>query len=290
MKKEKVIAVIKEYTIFILVAFFVSASLIQASLIPTGSMETTIKVGDFLLVNRLAYDFYTPRNIPHTNVKLPYFEIALNDGPELGDIVVFEFPGYDGSLEYEKYESWVKRCVGTPGDTVLIRDRILFVNNREFKIPSHIHYENLNSLPLGSGTYSSNPTFPQNAKWTNEDNFGEIVVPKKGDIVKLNSENYYLYETLINRELGSKALSLQNGEVFLDCKTIEKYTIQKDYYFMVGDNRNDSLDSRYWGFVPRDRVLGTPFFVFFSWDSSIPFSEFFNLLSSIRLDRIGKIL
>jgi signal peptidase I len=59
---------------------------------------------------------------------------------------------------------------------------------------------------------------------------------------------------------------------------------------MVGDNRDNSLDSRYWGFVPRDKIIGTPIFIYWSWNSDIPFSDFFRLLGSVRLDRIGKIV
>lgn len=286
MNKFKIKSIIKEYTLLLLGAFFVSSSIIQLSLIPTGSMETTIRVGDFLAVNRLAYDFYTPRYITHTSVRLPFFEIALNDGPEKGDIVVFEFPGYRDEMEFAELQSWVKRCVGTPGDTIMIRDRILFVNGKEFPIPNRINYEFLTSR---SQQDADPGIFPKYSGW-NEDNYGPIAVPKKGEVIKLDKNNFYTYEMLINRELGKLTAQLRDDKVFIDGKQVDSYTIKQNYYFMMGDNRNNSADSRYWGFVGRDKILGTPFLVFWSWDSNIPFSEFFKLLGSVRFDRIGRFL
>jgi signal peptidase I len=71
---------------------------------------------------------------------------------------------------------------------------------------------------------------------------------------------------------------------------VSSYTFKKDYYFMMGDNRDDSLDSRFWGFVARDMVVGQAFIVLFSWDRDIPFSQFFRLIGSIRMDRVLKLL
>jgi len=71
---------------------------------------------------------------------------------------------------------------------------------------------------------------------------------------------------------------------------VSSYTFEKDYYFMMGDNRDDSLDSRFWGFVARDMVVGQAFIVLFSWDRDIPFSQFFRLIGSIRLDRVLLLL
>ncbi|MFA8341396.1 MAG: signal peptidase I [Rhodothermaceae bacterium] len=285
-KKERFIAVAREYTILILIAFFVASSIIQGSLVPTGSMESTINVGDFILVNRLAYDFYTPRNVPHTNLRLPFARWEWSDGPEKGDIVVFEFPGYQGNLEHTDVQSWVKRCVGVPGDTIVIRDRVLFVNGKEFPIPANIRYENKYSHPV---TMPDQEIFPRNEYW-NTDNYGPVVVPGKGEEIKLTTENLYRYEDLINREYGKRVVRVKDDKIFINGKETDTFTIKQNYYFMVGDNRNNSADSRVWGFVPRDKILGEPMFVFFSFDSSIPFSNFFKLLGSIRFNRIGKIL
>ena len=68
------------------------------------------------------------------------------------------------------------------------------------------------------------------------------------------------------------------------------YTLNNDYYFMVGDNRDNSLDSRFWGFVPRENIVGTPIIIFWSWDSNIPFSRPLDFLSSVRFNRIAKLV
>ena len=285
-KKDKIVATIKEYGLLILIAFFVASSVIQGSLVPTGSMESTIRVGDFILVNRLAYDFYTPRNVPHTNIKLPFARWEWSEGPERGDIVVFEFPGYQTHLEHKNVESWVKRCVGVPGDTIVIKDRVLYVNYKEFPKPKNITYKNNSTQPI---TQPDREIFPRNKFW-NTDNYGPIVVPKKGDVIKLTTDNIYKYEDIINREFGRRVVNIRQGKIFIDGKESDTYEIKQNFYFMVGDSRNDSADSRIWGFVPRDKILGTPMFVFFSFDSDIPLNQIFKLLGSVRFNRIGKFL
>jgi len=76
----------------------------------------------------------------------------------------------------------------------------------------------------------------------------------------------------------------------IEGKPVKSYTLKEDYYFMMGDNRDDSLDSRFWGFVPRSKIIGEAFLIYWSWDPSIPFSDFFQLLGSVRLGRIAKIV
>ena len=78
--------------------------------------------------------------------------------------------------------------------------------------------------------------------------------------------------------------------VTINGQPVSSYTFKKDYYFMMGDNRDDSLDSRFWGFVPEDLIVGEAFITLFSWDREIPFSQLFKLLGSIRLERVLKLL
>jgi len=73
-------------------------------------------------------------------------------------------------------------------------------------------------------------------------------------------------------------------------KPVTSYTLKQDYYFMMGDNRDDSADSRYWGFVGRDKIIGQALMIYWSWDPSIPFSDIFNLLGSVRIGRIAKLV
>jgi signal peptidase I len=131
--------------------------------------------------------------------------------------------------------------------------------------------------------------FPRGMPW-NEDNYGPLIVPKKGYTIPLTLNNVEQWEITIDREYGKKVVEVKNGMVTIEGKPVTSYTFKKDYYFMMGDNRDDSLDSRFWGFVARDMVVGEAFITLFSWDRNIPFSDLFKLIGSIRLDRVLKLL
>lgn len=267
-------------------ALIIKTFLIETSRVPTGSMESTIRVGDFLFVNKFIYGSSSPRTIPFTNVVLPYFQLPALKEPERGDIVVFEYPGDRDELKPVEIVNYVKRCIGIPGDTIFIDNKVVFVNGKEAPRPANIQYINNYVTPKGV----ANPRiFPAGSNF-NEDNYGPIVVPKKGDVIELTPENIEAWRTLIDREFERRVVTLEGDQILIDGKPVKNYTIQKDYYFMMGDNRDDSADSRFWGFVPRDKVVGQAFLIYWSWDPSIPFSDFFNLLGSVRINRIAKIV
>lgn len=276
----------KEYGKLALILFIVTSSLIQGSRVPTPSMETTIITGDFLMTNKLAYDLTTPRNIPLTDIALPFTQLLKWDDPDRGDIVVFEFPGNRDEIKNTKIENYVKRCVAVAGDTLEVRNKILYVNGKEAPIPIHVQYSKNYILPKD---YLDTEIFPKGTKG-NADHYGPIVIPKRGDIINLSTSNIEEWKTFIDREYGNDVVEIKNDKIYVAGKETNEYEVRDDYYFMMGDNRDNSLDSRYWGFVPRRNVIGTLMFVYWSWDSNIPFSDFFNLLASVRIDRIGKIV
>ncbi len=291
--KEKVIEFFRQLLFAGIAAFFIITFIIQNTRIPTGSMEGTILVGDFVLVNKFIYGSSSPKYIPFTEVELPFFRLPALKDPKATDIVVFEYPGdRDQLVATERGVNYVKRCIGTPGDTIEIKDKVVFVNGKEFWRPTHVKYYKgrtgsyLKPVPRG---LADARIFPKGTHW-NEDNYGPLVIPKKGSTIPLNKYNVEQWRTTIDREYGKRVVELKGDVVNIDGFPVSSYTFKKDYYFMMGDNRDDSLDSRYWGFVARDLVVGQAFITLFSWDREIPFSQLFKLLGSVRLDRILLLL
>ncbi len=285
--KEKTKEFFEQLLFAAIAAFIIITFVIQNTRIPTGSMEDTILVGDFVLVNKFIYGSSSPKYIPFTEVEIPHFTLPAIKEPKAGDIVVFEYPGdRDLLVARELGVNYVKRCIGTPGDTIQIINKVVFVNGKEFWIPPHIKYKSPFSKPAGM----VNPgIFPPGMPW-NEDNYGPLVVPHKGYKIRLALDNVQQWRTTIDREFGKRVVDVKNGVVTIEGVPVSSYTFKKDYFFMMGDNRDDSADSRFWGFVPRDFVVGEAFITLFSWDRDIPFSDLFRLLGSIRPDRILLLL
>lgn len=181
--------VVREYTesiiIAVLLALVIRTFIVQAFKIPSGSMEDTLAIGDHILVNKFIY-----------GTKLPFSDkriLKLRD-PRRGDVIVFEYPE-DPSKDF------IKRVIGTPGDTVEVKDKKVYVNGKLYANPHEVHKEK-DIIPK-----EQNP----------RDNFGPVTVPA-------------------------------------------------DSYFMMGDNRDRSYDSRFWGFVKSDKIKGLAFIKYWSWD------------------------
>ena len=117
--------------------------------------------------------------------------------------------------------------------------------------------------PKGVSGYN---IFPQNDKYAwNEDQFGPIYLPKEGDEIELNLNTYPIYKKLLTEYEGNN-IKLVDGEFLVNGKLSNRVAIKKNYYWMMGDNRDHSEDSRSWGFVPEDHILGKPIFIWMSWD------------------------
>ena len=271
---------------------------------------------------------------------------------ELGDMIY---------RPVDRRENYVKRCVGLPGDTLRIKNNIVYINSHPLKEPRNVQYNYLVqargtaipdetwniadvavddriALPMNDpsmvmqlsalgftansdGTMSQIyqcpltyemaqrmrhhpdvqkvvqvPTVEQfnvfpiqhDYGWTRA-NMGSIVIPKKGMTVSLTPSNYYIYERAI-RTYERNTLTFDGHSTFvINGKQTNKYTFKMDYYWMMGDNRDNSLDSRYWGFVPEDHIVGTPVIILLSLDKDKPFFQgglrFRRILSPVNPDK-----
>ncbi|MCB2407601.1 signal peptidase I [Hymenobacter lucidus] len=148
----------------------------------------------------------------------------------------------------------------------------------------------LDQAPAGQGEaeiFPNNPDYPQStpsltgvAKNWNKDNYGPLQLPKEGQTVQLTPENTPIYQKIIMRYEHNEGITMQNGVLTQNGKPLTSYTFKQDYYFMMGDNRHDSLDSRYWGFVPADHIVGKAVLI---WMSVDPYAD---ALHKIRWSRL----
>ncbi len=208
----------------VLIFLFIRTFLVEAYHIPSGSMEPTLLVGDFLFVNKAIYGAH----IPLTSINLPAF-----GDPERGSIAVYRSPD-----ARDDHPTVVKRLVGIPGDTLFMRNGVLYVNGiaqrpvagtpPEPPLPDETNPDFVwqNRVALRNSRFGPPPAVPT------RDNWGPFVVPPH-------------------------------------------------HYFSLGDNRDDSKDARYYGFVPRENLRGKPLFIYLS----IDFDDW-----RIRWDRIGKVI
>jgi signal peptidase I len=276
---------LKSLILLLILMIIIKGFFIDFFKIPTGSMEKTLLIGDYIAINKLSYKFSTPHNIPLTNIDIPHIDLFDIKKPENNDVIVFEFPGQLNEY-YPPYPfNYVKRVIGKPGDTVEIKDRIVYVNKVLLPNPPG----NVFSTEIIGKGKKDPKLFSLGKNW-NIDNYGPIRVPKRGDIIKLTRENIGYWGNMINRELEKKTVSTEGSVITIGGTPVKNYTIMKDYYFVLGDNRENSMDSRYWGFVPSDAILGKALIIYWSWDPFISIFNFHELYKSIKWDRIFKTI
>lgn len=374
----------------IVAATLIRTFIFEAYTIPSGSMEKTLLVRDFLFVSKLSYGPRIPNTplsvpfvhnyLPVTNgksysemIKLPYTRwfAAM---PKRGDVVVFNFPAGDTVIHAEGFESaypyydikrkaaagsrddqmiladpqnfpivvhpvdktdnYIKRCVGVAGETLEVKEDVVYIDGVKQELPPHAEMYYLVTLnatsldedvmrdeynldidkgdygltgrpgeyrmlltgaakekmqkngliktivtdvgyPGSAGVFPYDTVTAHNA-WT-RDNFGPVWIPKKGASLKLTPENYSIYERTI-RVYEKNDFTSRDGKFFLNGKEVTDYTFKMDYFWMMGDNRQGSQDSRYWGFVPEDRIVGKAWMIWFSWEGGPRWSRFFNIV------------
>lgn len=241
---------------------------VESYRIPTGSMEKTLLAGDFLFVNKYVYG----AKVPFTEIRLPGIDKVKH-----GDIIVFKYPK-DRELNY------IKRCVALSGDTLEIHNQQLSVNKKRVPLPEHAQFI---GSPVKAGE-GDDMIFPQFSNF-NKDNYGPIRIPRKGDVIKLSASTFPLYAALVADE--GHEVSLQGREVFVDGVLVQNYTVHDNYYFAMGDNRDNSLDSRFWGFLPEKDLVGKALIVYWSWNPDISLlTDPVGKISSIRWNRSGMLI
>ncbi len=282
--KEKTIAFLKETGIVLGLFLLINNFVVASFLVPTGSMENEVMTGELLFVNKFIYGGTSPRNIPFTNVRLPWFRIPAFRDVRRGDVIVFIFPGMRDEVEPVDFTFYLKRCVGLPGDTIQIRERVLSVNGQMLPLPRNVRFDRSWSIPANE---YDDRIFPAGSNG-NEDNFGPLVIPKQGTVIPLTLQNFSAWQIFIKRE-GHTAETAA-GTILIDGKPATSYTVQRDYLFGMGDHRDNSLDGRYWGFIPKENIVGTPMVVYWSWNSDLPIYDIFGRLASVRWGRIGSLI
>ncbi len=282
--RQQIGALVKE-TLYVLLTVLVLNSFVLASFeVPTASMENTVMAGDRLLVNKLSYGGNTPYTIPLTSIRIPHFRLPGFTRVARGDVIVFDWPGPRDQVDKPQQIWYLKRCIGLPGDSVKIENRAVYVNGQLLPLPPLAKFLRNSPVPR----WLRNPDlFPRGAAY-NEDQYGPIIVPRKGMMLPLDRGTFEQWEVFIRREGHDSRLS--EGKVYVDGVEATSYSVERDYIFAMGDNRDNSLDSRFWGFVPLEDVVGTPLLVLWSWDPGIPFSHPIDKLLSIRPGRCATVI
>ncbi len=279
----------KHFIIAILIAFaaavFIKTFFIEADTIPTESMENTLMAGDYIFINKSAYAISSPRFIPLTSIRIPFVKLIDTGDPKRNDIVVFQFPGFNRELQSDDNIYFIKRIIGCPGDTLQIINKVVFINGKEISFPRDAIVSKYHLESKGIG---DKRIFPPGEGW-NSDNYGPIVIPAKGMTISLTPNNIKFWKSAIDRELNSWAVSVEGTVITILGKPVRSFTFKENYYFVMGDNRDDSMDSRYWGFVPVDNIIGKAFLIYWSWKMPMSYTPS-GLFNAVRWKRIFQII
>lgn len=281
---KKLLKFIKIAFLVAIIALIIKAFAIDAFQIPSTSMENTLQPGDFIFANKFAYEIATPREIPIANLHIPQYKLFEVGKPEINDIVIFEFPQGFENDPIRGGSKYVKRLIAGPHDTLRITNGEIFVNGRAIKLPST--YKNPNYAD-DKEVMKNEAIYPPEAKW-NRDSYGPIIIPAKGDTIMIAPENFDRWQSVIVMDHGERSLLSEGTIVTLDGRAIFEYVLKQDHYFVIGDNFEESMDSRHFGFITDNMIIGKALFIYWSYDSEKVAPGPLGFLSAIRADRIFK--
>ena len=262
--------------------FTLQVFLFSSFKIPSDSMEPELTIGDNILVlkptigPRVFNLFASMRNEQTEIYRIPGIKKIQRN-----DILVFNFPHPNSwnKIEMHILKYYIKRCVGLPSDTLSIQNGFFHVKGIETSLGN---MESQNKIAtteqFEDGIFHSFP-FDSIISWNIKD-FGPLYIPGKGDSITLNQTNCRLYRKLIEWEQQG-SLQYKDSTIFLNGTPINGYRFQKNYYFMAGDNGMNSQDSRYWGLLPEEYIVGKAWII---WKSVDPYTDKF------RWDRFLKII
>ena len=305
--------------------------------IPTPSMENSLLVGDYIFVSKLHYGTRTPMTIgvPFTRLHiegldLPWTRLPGFDDVDRFDEMVFNYPA-QSQPPISRKSHYIKRVIGLPGDTINIRNKVVFANGNRLPFLTgmqqrwqvekrdprmQLPVQQLGTIGIDSVWATNNPAvvlinasarsaqqledlpsvsnvvphvvpdnwgyqlFPVGRDYT-RDNYGPVYIPHEGQTVTLTENNWTMYVPMIERYEGHDVERVGANRFRIDGELQNTYTFEQDYFFVMGDNRDNSEDSRFWGYVPMNHVVGKAVMVYFSWDAEemLPrFGRIFHLL------------
>lgn len=264
----KILIISKRLVILLLIStlvcygfwFFSRIFLFDQFITPTESMIPTLLTGDRIIVDKRVFGarIYSDFNFDKNGSDLNSWRTRGMREISYNDIVVFNFPHHDGKINFVINNVYAKRCVGVPGDTISILNGHFRNNNYKSAIGVEECQNQFAQMPdsiFPSFVLNSMP-WDGHLPWTIK-NFGPLYLPRKGDYVRLSAKEGCLYRMLLEWETGkSISFDWEKDSVYANGKPLESHVFTHGYYFMCGDNVSNSNDSRYWGLVPEEYIVG----------------------------------